>query len=93
MLSCHAYLLVHSTHILDASYRSLYIGSLSVYVHASNNSKNSHIDHTLWSTMCLGLCSLILGEFCSKENSYIVSELGEILITSHLGPFLLHDRL
>ena len=29
-----------------------------------------HIDHTLWSTKCLWLCSLILGESCLKTNSY-----------------------
>ena len=30
----------------------------------------SHIDHTLWYTECLWLCSLILDESCLKANSY-----------------------
>ena len=46
-----------------------------------HNSEHSHIDHTLGLLLCLFLCSLILGEFFSKKNSYIISELGEILYT------------
>ena len=35
--------------------RPLYIGTPSVYVYAYDNSKNFHIDHTLWSIVVLVL--------------------------------------
>ena len=37
----------------------------------------SHFDHTLWSTFVLVLSSMVLGESCPKEDSYMVSELLE----------------
>ena len=72
--------------------RGLYIQALLVYMYmllyASDNSKHYHIDHTLWSTMCLCLYSLILGEFCSKANSYTLAkkmkEKGRITLEAHL---------
>ena len=45
----------------------------------------SHIDHTLWSTECLWVCSLIFDESRLKENSYMVSELYQILTWYHNG--------
>ena len=33
--------------------RPLYTGTPSVYVHASDNGKHYHIDHTLWSIVVL----------------------------------------
>ena len=74
--------------------RPLYAGTPSVYVHSYMllNSKHYHIDHTLWSTKCLWLFSLIMGEFFLKENSYMVSELGEIIVTSRSRPYLLQHH-
>ena len=63
-------------------HRVLYIQALlAAFVETLQRVFSYYIDHTFDLFLVLVLSLLILGEYCPKENSYMVSKQREILVT------------